>query len=135
VIWSLPVPLGASKVRMMQDGRQNARELPAKPILRDRVVLEVRYEGGIDIVPPVASPNAGDQSSALKVIRAAEDGKNAVSIRVAGLGGRSYSLYLVSTVPKLTADGATVSKTDDGYRLTIDFEGNGYVTREIRVRW
>ena len=93
------------------------------------------YAGGIEIVPPVARPEAGERTSSLKVIRAIEDGKNAAGITVAGLGGRTYSLYLVSTVPKLTAEGATVSKTEDGYRLEIAFEGSGYVTREIKVRW
>jgi hypothetical protein len=122
-------------------GRQNvAQPLPSHvqeglATLPPHTEIEVEYDDGIGIVPPVASPIAGGRSSALKIIRAAESGKNAVDIQVAGLGGSLYSLNLVSSVPKLTAEGATVSKTEDGYRLEIPFEGSGYVTREIRVRW
>jgi len=131
-----PIPMGAKINRVLVNGKLRQRaSVYAVASLKDRLTVEMEYEGGIDIVPPVASPNPGDRSSALKVIRAAETGKNTVGIEIAGLGGRSYSLYLVSTVSNLTADGATVSKTDDGYRLEIPFEGNGYVTREIRVRW
>ncbi len=103
--------------------------------LRRHTEILIEYTGGIDIVPPVASPSPGDQSAALKVVHAAEAGPNTVAIQVAGLGGRSYSLYLVTTAAKLTADGATVSKTEDGYRLEIAFEGSGYVTRDIKVKW
>ena len=129
-------PLGAKVKALLENGKDvSHRVLDNAATLRDHLLVETVFEGGIDIVPPVASPNPGDQSSALKVIHAAEAGPNTVDIQVAGLGGRSYSLNLVTTVPKLTADAATVSKTDDGYRLEISFEGTGYVTRDIKVRW
>ena len=125
-------PLGATNIRVLQNGKAPQSE---PFVLRDRLTIEMLYAGGIDIVPPVASPHPGDQSSALKILRAAESGKDAVDIEVAGLGGSSHSLHLVTGVPNLTAEGATVSKTDDGYRLEISFEGSGYITRTIKVKW
>jgi hypothetical protein len=127
------LPIGAKVTRFIKNGRPGPR-MPSST-LRDRLTIETDYTGGIDIVPPVASPHPGDQSSALKIIHAGEAGPNTVDIQLAGLGGRTYSLNLVTTVPNLSADGATVSKTDDGYRLEISFDGSGYVTRDIKVRW
>jgi hypothetical protein len=152
------IPMGARVQRVLVNGKRPNEGLkleegiadyfgkyiaPAKPAKVDEGLvdlpphteIEVQYEGGIGIVPPVASPGAGERSSALKVVRVTESGANTVVIEVAGLGGQSYSLNLVSSVPKLSADGATVSKTEDGYRLEIPFQGSGYITREIRVRW
>jgi hypothetical protein len=60
-----------------------------------------------------------------------------MQLSLAGLGGRKYTLDLLTTVANLTAEGATVEKTENGYRLEISFEGpeNEYVTRQIRLRW
>lgn len=135
------LPLGATNLRwrarnIAADSMSTSGKGPhAEMGSNAPVEFTFEYEGGIAIVPPVASPTAGDRSSALKMIQAVATGMNTVDIQVAGLGGRSYSLNLVTSVPKLTADGATVSKTDDGYRLEIPFTGEGYVAREIKVRW
>jgi hypothetical protein len=97
--------------------------------------IEVEYDDGISIVPPVVLPGPGDRTSGLKILSAAEVRPREATISVAGRAGGKYSLQVVTSVPKLAAEGATVSKTADGYRLEISFEGNGYVTREIRLRW
>ena len=135
------LPLGAADVRWrarsisadsMASGGTGAH---AQMGANTPVEFTFEYKGGVAIVPPTASPGAGDRSSALKLIRATASGTNSADIQLAGRGGQSYQLHLVTTVANLTVDGATVSKTDDGYRLEIPFEGGGYVTREIKVRW
>jgi len=98
------------------------------------------YEGGIGIVPLAPRPEPGDRTSSLKIIRVeheAEKNPREMNLTLAGLGGRTYTLDLVTTEPKLTAEGATVKKAESGYRLEISFEGpeNDYVTKQIRLRW
>jgi hypothetical protein len=90
---------------------------------------------GISIIPPSATPTAGEHSSGLKILRSDADAKaRRWTLSVAGIVGRAYTLDLVSTNP-VTANGATVEKTAQGYRLHISFEGEGYVEKKIEVRW
>jgi hypothetical protein len=108
--------------------------------LSKRTEVVVRYEGGIGIVPVSAQPEPGDRTTSLKILGLtdlSEASRNAAMISLAGLGGRTYTLDLVTSVPNLTAEGATVKKTENGYRLEIKFEGpeTDYVTRQIRLRW
>jgi hypothetical protein len=91
-------------------------------------------------LPPEPRPEPGDRTTSLKIIRVehnAEKTPREIKLTLAGLGGRTYPLDLVTTVANLTAEGATVKKTENGYRLEISFEGpeNDYVTRQIRLRW
>jgi hypothetical protein len=111
-------------------------ECPAAP----RIELVVEYEGGVAMVPPEARPEPGARTSALKVwglLYEPTKNQRETTFKVAGLGGRAYSLDLMTTETSLTAEGATVKKTGTGYRLEISFEGpeNEYVTRQIRLRW
>jgi len=79
----------------------------------------------------------GEMLLQLRVEHDAEKTPREMNLTLAGLGGRTYTLDLVTTVPNLTAEGATVKNTENGYRLEISFEGpeNEYVTRQIRLRW
>lgn len=52
---------------------------------------------------------------------------------IARLAGRSNVLDLITTLPRLTSEGADLEKTEEGYRLTIPIEGREYVTRVVRV--
>ncbi len=114
--------------------------------LNRRAEVLIDYDGGVGIVPPEPRPEPGDRTTSLKVLRVKHDEQKdprAIDLTLAGLGGRSYNLDLVTTVPSLTAEGATVRKTDNGYRLEISFvapsgspqEGFDYVTRQIRLRF
>jgi glycogen debranching enzyme len=108
--------------------------------LKSRAGVEIEYDGGIGIVPPEPRPEPGDRTTSLKIIRVEHDLEKThreINLTLAGLGGRTYTLDLVTTEPKLTAEGTMVKKTENGYRLEISFEGpeNEYVTRQIRLRW
>jgi hypothetical protein len=113
------------------------------------VTFMFEYEGGVDIVPPINGPEPGDRTSALKVLTVRETGTHEITITVAGVGGRTYFLPLQMATsrnqqvgPGFTTVKASTDTPDvkiagglDGVKLEIPFQGNGYVTREIRVRW
>jgi hypothetical protein len=101
-------------------------------VLKGHDTITARYSGGISLVPSVASPQPGARSSALKVIGFTGDA-HAAELTIAGLGGRTYGLDFVSTLPNLTTDAGTLAKTATGYRLTISFEGTDYVTRVVHL--
>jgi hypothetical protein len=108
---------------------------------RAEVVIE--YEGAVGIVPVTPKSDPGAKTAALKVLEVndwrneKDERRGEIGLAVAGLAGRMYTLDLVTTVANLTAEGAAVEKTQNGYRLEISFEGpeNEYVTRQIRLRW
>ena len=78
-----------------------------------------------------------------------QSGQHEVTISVAGIGGRTYFLPIEIqtqrdqpvgpgyTTVKASTDAADVRIVGelDGLKLEIPFSGEGYVTREIRVRW
>ncbi len=99
-----------------------------------RHTVEFVYTGGIALVPPVASPQPGARSSALKVV-SFTGGAHQAELTVAGLGGRTYDLEFVTTLPNVSADAGTLTKTPQGYRLTLSFEGTDYVTRVVHLRY
>lgn len=102
--------------------------------VRDKADIVVEYEGGVGFVPAIASPAPGDRTQGLKVIWTTMPDDRTITLRVAGLGGRSYSLDLL-TATELKTSAGELSKSEQGYRLTIPFEGEGYQTREIKLTW
>jgi len=61
----------------------------------------------------------------------AQDHGCLVRLNLAGLGGKRYSLAIVSSLPQLRANALPVHKTGSGYEIEILFEGSNYFTREI----
>jgi hypothetical protein len=99
-----------------------------------RVTLSVEYEGGIGIVPPRTRPESGARTTSLKILDAQSKSQNpkcTVQLAVAGIGGRTYLLQLVTSLPNLQANGLQVRKTETGYEVEIPFEGEGYVERLV----
>lgn len=153
------IPMGARVKRVLMNGKpqsansysfQRTQNFPVvletglceglDKELTERAEFSVEYENGVGIVPPSPRPEPGDRTTSLKIIRVEHDAEKTpreINLTLAGLGGRTYTLDLVTTVANLTAEGATVKKTESGYRLEISFEGpeNDYVTRQIRLRW
>jgi hypothetical protein len=128
---SAKLPVGAKFVQFLVNGKADNRDTLS---LVGKATVEVQYTGGISLVPPVASPLPGARSSALKVIRFTGDAHQA-ELTIAGLGGRTYDLEFVTTLPKVTTDAGTLTKTPQGYRLTLSFEGTDYVTRVVRLEY
>ena len=99
-----------------------------------QITLAVEYEGGIAIVPPKPQPEPGERTSSLKILDVqsnAQDHGCLVRLNLAGLGGKRYSLAIVSSLPQLRANALPVHKTGSGYEIEILFEGSNYFTREI----
>jgi hypothetical protein len=141
---AVPIPLLArvrrvtvngknTKFRLLEEG--DSRGAAVEVILRGEAEIAAEYDGGAGIVPPVTEQEPGRRSSGLKVMRVATAGVNILDVTVAGLGGRSYTLELVTALPTPVADGARVTKTDTGYKLEIPFDGTGYVQRVIQVKF
>ncbi len=112
---------------------ENIAEVVLSPELLPADVL-LFYPNTLELIPPLAEPNAGHRSEALKVIEFAVSPHQA-QLTVAGLAGSTYELEFVSTLPKVTADAGTLTKTAQGYRLTLSFEGTDYVTRTVFLRY
>ncbi len=141
------LPLGAEVRRVLVDGKpvkfstqdvDSVTQVSFEFVLGRKAEVVIEYDDGVGIVPVAPRPEPGERSTALKILRARseqQDQNHLLELTLAGLGGRTYSLDLISTVPALTAEGARVQKTSDGYRLEISFEGSGYVTRTVRVRF
>lgn len=110
--------------------------LQLRGVRQAEVIIE--HEGGIGIVLPAPRPEPGDRTAALKVLRVqtlASPAGRALELRLAGLGGRTYALDLLTTAPRLEAERAAVRQIAGGYRLEISFEGSDYVTQQIRIRF
>ncbi|HKW88073.1 MAG TPA: GH116 family glycosyl hydrolase [Candidatus Acidoferrales bacterium] len=141
---AVPVPLLARvkrvsvngkgvKYRLLEKGDSRSAEVDV--LLRGDTEIAAEYEGGVGIVPPTAEPEPGERSSGLKILGVTATGANALELTVAGAGGRTYALRLLTARPEPTAGGARVVKTERGYELDFDFEGSGYVQRVIQVKF
>lgn len=106
-----------------------------------RLDLTVEYKGGLAILAPAPHPGLGDRTTSLRFkgigCEGTQEAIEAMQVEIAGMGQRAYTVDLQTTLPNLVAEGATVKKTERGYRLEISFEGpeTDYVTRKIRLRW
>jgi hypothetical protein len=101
-----------------------------------RLTLAVDYERGIGVVPPRPHPEPGERTSSVKILDVQSDTQNPkclVQLTLSGLGGRTYPLQVISTVPNLRADGLKIDKTDMGYLLQIPFEGLNYTVRQVCI--
>jgi Glycosyl-hydrolase family 116, catalytic region len=105
-----------------------------KLVSRRPVTLSVEYEGGIGIVPSRPRPEPGERTTSLKILDVQSDSQSqecAVRLNVAGIGGRTYPLQLVTSLSRLQAGGLQVLKTETGYEIQIPFEGADYVERQV----
>jgi hypothetical protein len=138
----LPIPLAARVRRVTCNGKPMKFE-PLRVGDKNAALIDVNlsnhleaiaeYDGGIEIVPPKIDPAPGERSSSLKVIETKLLDQHHLDVTVAGLGGRSYSLELVSQFPQLTAGGFHVIKTAAGFSVEIPFEGAGYSNRVLHL--
>ncbi len=99
-----------------------------------QLTLFVDYDGGIAIVPPTPHPEPGERTSSLKILDVQSNTQNPkclIQLTLSGLGGRTYPLQIVSTLPHLNAGSFKLDKTDTGYVLRIPFEGLNYAVRQV----
>lgn len=99
-----------------------------------QLTLSVEYDGGIGIVPAAWRPEPGDRTASLKFLDVQSDRKNPaceLRLTLAGVGGKTYHLAVVTALPKLQAGGLQIHKTEMGFEIDIPFGGSGYVTRQV----
>ena len=141
------LPLGAAVKKVTVNGQpwedysspyENGAQFIAGYLdLKGKADVVVEYDGGAALIPPDVLPQPGGRTESLKILYAGMlPTRNGLRLRLAGIGGRTYTLGIATTQPKLTApEGVAVRKTASGFELSIPFEGNGYVEREIRVTY
>lgn len=142
------LPAGARIRRVLVDGKPLRVEPPVQVgdasyllfhvTVREQAAVIIEHEDGIAFVPPATSVKAGERSSSLKIIsieNVVAKTPREMTLTLAGLGGRTYLLDLVTSAPRLTAEGAKVGWRESGYRLEVSFEGTGYVTRTIKLHY
>ncbi len=98
------------------------------------LTLAVEYEGGIGVVPPMPHPEPGERTTSLKILDMQSNTQNPkciVQLTLSGLGGKTYPLQIISTLPNLKAGSFMLDKTDAGYVLQIPFEGLKYGVRQV----
>ena len=137
-----PIPLLAKVRSVMVNGNAGhflqkqlggVNSVDVQLALQRDAEVSVEYQGGVGIVPPCVKPAAGDRNASLKIMRVNTVNQSTLELVIAGLAERSNVLDLITTLPKLTSEGADLEKTEEGYRLTIPIEGREYVTRVVRV--
>lgn len=114
-----------------------------------RLALSVEYEGGIGIVPISPHPQPGERTSSLKILDVQSDRQDPscqLRLSLSGLGGRTYPLRVVTSLPNLQASIAQSStqqpasphanplqpeKTEAGYEINIPFDGSAHTTRQV----
>jgi len=98
------------------------------------LTLAVEYEGGIGVVPPMPHPQPGERTTSLKILDVQSNTQNPkclVQLTLSGLGGKTYPLQIISTLPNLKAGSFKLDKGDMGYVLQIPFEGLNYAVRQV----
>ena len=94
-------------------------------------------KGGIAVMPINPLSIRGESNSSLKMLGMVPDERTrTLTLELCGLANHSYDLDLLTSEPRITADGVQVEKTTSGYRLHISFgAGDDYVNKTITVRY
>lgn len=139
------LPLGAEVTEVLVSGRpvtpsiaRTAHDVHAavELTLIDTASVDVRFEGGVEIVPPDENLTVGQRSEGLRVLDLRGDGNEFVVV-IEGRAGRDYTLELRTSRPervRLSEDHATSERSARGIRFRVR-TGDGedrYVRREIR---
>lgn len=125
-------------VKFAQQDQQGTTSARVETMLARRAEIIVEYQGGIGIVPVATRPEPGQRTTSLKILRVENSSQGVagqVELTVAGLGGHSYVIDLVTQMPSVNAEGASVRRTPSGYRLELSLEGSGYVIRKVGIRF
>jgi hypothetical protein len=138
----VPLPPGARLVDVTLDSVPVTPERDAGARSRVRLdvptgagprVVVVRWEGGLDLVPPTTRLTPGQESRGIRVLDfGARDG--GWDLVVEGERGRTYDLRLLGPAPR-SATGATLEpRADFSTTLRVTFpEGTGRTTARVRI--
>jgi glycogen debranching enzyme len=142
------LPLGATVEAVTVDGaparyttEETAHDVHAtvEVPLGSSATVEIRSQGGMEVMTPRARPDVGDAAHGMRVLDFRKD-VGAYVLEVEGLSGREYELELmpgagVGTAALAVSGAERVSEAGERVRLRVRFPAGavGYVRREIRV--
>jgi glycogen debranching enzyme len=137
------IPLDAALRGVTVDGRavrfESRREGDVQRIevtteLRGPTEVLVAHAPGTEVFWPIVAPEPGDESSALRVIRARPQA-GALSLVLEGRGGRSYALRVRGPRRPGEMAGVSVSRAGRDFELRVAFDGpsQNYVRRELSL--
>ena len=107
------------------------------PIVRGMLANPLR-KSAIEVVPKKPAPDAGAPNVSMRILEVAvDDSAKTMSIRLAGLAGRTYELELATHLAQVRAEGAkSIRKTASGFAVEVFFEaGADFVENTIVVRY
>jgi len=129
LVYVASLPPGSRDIRALLDGQPltvDAEPTPHDVKLRtplrlsgaDRL-LEIRYGGGLEVVPPRVELQAGQRSGGLRILDFGRDG-DGWRLAVEGDGGRSYRVRLVGVpvrISRTVSPGGEADRTSAGARV------------------
>jgi len=105
--------------------------------IRDLLEVEIEYKGSIFLHRPPRFPQIGDKTTGLKIVRV-QYMDDQIKILTEGLGGKTYSLTLITTRTILSYSGVKINEEEKlKKKLTLSFEEakKGYSKKEILIKF
>jgi hypothetical protein len=142
------IPLGATHIAASCNGRaiaaepeHNAQDEHASiniSVPHGSARCELRYQGGVEVMPDTPDAQVGDRSTGLKVIDISLEDHVLTAVVDAYAGKQPSGFELRTTATPEAIDGARIEAApDDFYRVSADSgspSASGYVRRTIRIR-
>jgi glycogen debranching enzyme len=147
LVFDPEIPLGATRVAASCNGRtiaasleRNAQDEHARlelTVPRGKTHCDLRYQGGVDVIPDIPRPQVGDTSIGLKIIGLSLE-RNVLTVTADAYLRKQTSFTLRTAAIPESLGGARLEGVPDGsYRVILDSRSNpvsGYVRRTIRLR-
>jgi hypothetical protein len=147
LVFDPEIPLGATHVAASCNGHtiaasleRNAQDEHARlelTVPHGNTHCDLRYQGGVDVVPDIPHPQVGDTSIGLKIIDLSLE-QNVLTVTAdADLGEQSSFTLRSAATPELLGGARLEVAPDGSYRVILDNSSNpvpSYVRRTIRIR-
>jgi GH15 family glucan-1,4-alpha-glucosidase len=137
------LPALVRNTRVMVDGKPVSFDLnsdSAHPVisfavrLQRRSLIEITWEGGVEIDVPTTLPHIGDRTTSLKVTGLSSPADKELSLQVEGLAGRSYLVRLRGGLALDGVSGAVLKGAENGWsviEIAVPGETGAWQTRTI----
>lgn len=147
VVFDPEIPLGATKLGATCDGKrtrvtpeQHPQDQHARIELQARhgeMHCELRYQGGVEILPDAAHAQVGDRSQGLKVTGVSLEGA-VLTVKADAFAGEASGFSLITTNRPEVLEGGRIDQISPGrYLVSLEPPPDGtshYVSRSIRIR-
>jgi hypothetical protein len=109
------------------------------PLNGEKTTVHFRVTGNFAIGDAYVPPVEGQTSSAMKFVsREWSADRNQLTVQLAGIAGRSYTLPLFNAPSGIAVEGATITKLGEGLALKVGFPTGAagtFVTRSVSLRF